>query len=107
MKKQTEQLKKIDLSYMDITKKSITCPVCNEDKNSIVYLPKLSFKLNESQKKILEALEDKDKRIKELENKLNEIEELANDRTGKNGYCGNPIQVYEIKNILRSVEDEV
>jgi hypothetical protein len=36
MKKQTEQLKKIDLSYMDITKKSITCPVCNEDKNSIV-----------------------------------------------------------------------
>jgi CRISPR locus-related DNA-binding protein len=31
-----------------------------EDKTSVVYLPKLSFKLNQSQKTILEALEDED-----------------------------------------------
>ncbi|MEM2139115.1 MAG: CRISPR-associated CARF protein Csa3 [Candidatus Woesearchaeota archaeon] len=31
-----------------------------EDKNSIVYLPKLSFQLNESQKKILEYLDKED-----------------------------------------------
>ncbi|MEM4397701.1 MAG: CRISPR-associated CARF protein Csa3 [Candidatus Woesearchaeota archaeon] len=31
-----------------------------EDKNAIVYLPKLSFKLNESQKKILEYLDKED-----------------------------------------------
>lgn len=31
-----------------------------EDKTSVVYLPKLSFKLTESQKKVLEAVEDSD-----------------------------------------------
>lgn len=39
-----------------------------EDKNAIVYLPRLSFKLNESQKKILEHL---------FENKYGSISELA------------------------------
>ena len=31
-----------------------------EDKNAVVWLPKLSFKLNDSQKKILHALDDKE-----------------------------------------------
>lgn len=31
-----------------------------EDKTAVIWLPKLSFKLNESQKKILHALDDKD-----------------------------------------------
>ena len=31
-----------------------------EDKNSVVWLPKLSFKLNESQKKLLNSLNDKE-----------------------------------------------
>jgi len=31
-----------------------------EDKNTVVYLPKLSFKLKESQKKILDVIDDKD-----------------------------------------------
>ena len=31
-----------------------------EDKNAVVWLPKLSFKLTESQKKVLEALNDED-----------------------------------------------
>jgi CRISPR locus-related DNA-binding protein len=43
-----------------------------EDKNSIVYLPRLSFKLTESQKKILEELGNKNyNSIGELASKIN------------------------------------
>ena len=66
---------------------------------------------------IKQAFSDMEKKIeddrltilytKELQNRvyeqkqiLDKIIELTNKRTGKNGYCGNPIQVYEIKQIL-------
>ena len=51
---------------------------------------------------IKQALEDKDKHIKELENKLNAIEEVCNKDNVKS-----TDKLWEIENILRSVEDEV
>ncbi len=42
-----------------------------EDKNAVVYLPRLSFKLTESQKKVLEALEGQEyKNLSELADKI-------------------------------------
>ena len=48
---------------------------------------------------IKQALEDKDKRIKKLESKLNAIEEVCNKDNVKS-----PDKLWEIENILRSVE---
>ena len=51
---------------------------------------------------IKQALKDKGKHIKELQSKLNAIEEVCNKDNVKS-----PDKLWEIENILRSVEDEV
>ena len=72
----------------------------NKESNSLGYLYEVIGEVfGDELDTIKQALEDKDKRIKELEDKLNAIEEVCNKDNVKS-----PDKLWEIENILRSVE---